>query len=75
MESHCNAMSDCENNFDELNCSMVIMDPNLYRKEYPPMQNDGKGTLIKISFTILSIGSFDEIDMTFTVKFLIRLEW
>ena len=75
MENHCNGVSDCKNNFDELNCSMVIMDPNLYRKEYPPLQADGKGTIIKISFSILSIGSFDEIEMTFKVKFLIQLEW
>ena len=54
---------------------MVIMDHNLYRKEHPPLQTDGKGTIIKISFSILSIASFDEIEMTFTVKFLILLEW
>ncbi len=75
MENHCDGVADCENNFDELNCSMLLMDQNLYRKEYPPLQMNRKGTIIKISFSILSFGNFEEIDMKFTVKFLILLEW
>jgi hypothetical protein len=75
MEYHCDGVADCENNFDELNCSMLLMDQNLYRKEYPPLQMNRKGTIIKISVLIISLGNFEEIDMRFTIKFLVLLEW
>ncbi len=56
-------------------CDMVIINENLYRQESPPLQLDGTDTEVLISMTILSIGSFQEIEMTFKVKFLIELEW
>ncbi len=75
MEKRCDGVSDCLNSFDENNCEMVRIEASLYRKEYPSLQMDGTETIVKISVDILSIGSFEEIAMTFTVKFLIRLMW
>jgi hypothetical protein len=72
---HCDGVSDCENNFDELNCSMILIDPNLYRKEYPPLQMDGQGTIVKISLKIIAIGNIKETDMTFSTKFFLQLQW
>ena len=75
MEKRCNGVADCVYNFDENNCEMVRIDYSLYHKEYPSLQMDGTETIVTISMDILSIGSFEEIAMTFTVKFLIHLHW
>jgi hypothetical protein len=56
-------------------CEIVLINENLYRQESPPLQLDGTETEVLIRVTILRIGSFQEIEMTFKVKFLIELEW
>ena len=75
IEKRCDGVADCKDYFDENNCEMVIIDKNRYQKEYPPLQADGTETIIKITVDLLSIGSFEEIAMTFSVKFYIMLEW
>jgi len=52
-----------------------VIDKKLYHKEFPPLPKDGQRTDVTVNVTISSIGSFDEIDMTFTAKFTIHLEW
>ncbi len=75
MVKRCNGVADCEFNLDESDCNLVDIYNNTYQKEYPPFQSDGSAISIKISVAIISIGSFEEIGMTFTVKFSILLEW
>ena len=75
MDNRCDGVSDCIDNFDESNCEMVRIERNSYHMEYPSLQKDGSETRVNISLAILSIGSFEEIAMTFTVKFLIKLQW
>jgi hypothetical protein len=55
--------------------SFVNIHPDLYRKQDPPYRADGIDLSIKINLEIISIGAFQEIEMTFSVKFLIQLEW
>ena len=75
MEKRCNGVVDSDYSFDELNCSMVLIDNYLYQKEYPPHEKDGSETKVNISVTIFSIGSFQELDMSFGIKLLIQLQW
>jgi len=75
MPKRCNGVADCDFNFDERDCNLVYLNNNTYQKEYPPLQSDGYGINISVNVDILSIGNFEEIGMTFTVKFSILLEW
>jgi hypothetical protein len=75
MRNRCDGVAECIDNFDEINCEMVRIEKNIYHMEYPSLQRDGSETRVKINLTIMSIGSFEEIAMTFTVKFLIKLQW
>jgi hypothetical protein len=75
MSKRCDSAADCSDYFDETNCNMVIIDKQLYRKEFPPIQRDGSKTRLKVNTTIYSVGSFNEIEMTFKMKFSIGLLW
>jgi hypothetical protein len=75
MSKRCDSASDCNDYFDEINCNMVIIDKQLYRKEFPPIQRDDSKTEVKVNATIFSVGSFNEIEMTFKMKFSIGLLW
>jgi hypothetical protein len=75
MAKRCNGVADCEFDFDEKDCNLVTINNSTYKKEYPPFHSNGSEINVKIDVNILSIGSFEEIGMTFTVKFSIALEW
>ncbi len=75
MGKRCNGVADCHSNFDEINCSLILIDYDLYQKEFPPNERDGSETKVTIDVTIFSIGNFQELDMTFGIKFLIQLQW
>ncbi len=68
-------MPDCENGFDEKNCDLFVADNENYRKELEPRQRKDQRTNIWINIRIFSLSSIDEINMMFSVKFLIELEW
>ena len=71
----CNEIYDCRDKSDEKNCKMVIIDKDIYRKEFPPFKGHGDKTVVAINLTIYSLGSIQESGMTFTVKFKISLRW
>ena len=75
MWKRCNGVADCDSNFDEINCNLILIDERLYQKVYPPNEVDGSETKVNVSLSIVSIGNFQELDMTFGVKFLIQLKW
>jgi hypothetical protein len=52
-----------------------LADKQLYRKEIPPFESIGEKAKIIVNFTILQIGSVEEIEQLFTVRFLILLKW
>lgn len=66
---------DCEDHSDEHNCKLFEIDKSHYRKEYPPLTSSQNPTQVEVNMTLLSIGSFHEIEMTFKVSFLISLKW
>ena len=53
----------------------MIKFDNFYQKEYPPHQGGGNEAIVSINVTLFSLGSFEEIQMTYTAKFLLQLEW
>ncbi len=75
MMLRCNDVKDCGENSDEKNCRMVSVDLDLYRKENPPMNSSRIPTPVFVNMTINSVGSFEEIEMTFKVNFLISIMW
>ncbi len=54
---------------------MVIIDKDLYRKEFPPLMKESHKTNVLIDFKLVSIDNFDETEMTFSIKFKVELKW
>jgi hypothetical protein len=54
---------------------MVVVDKDIYRKEFPPFQGRGNKTEVSINITINSLGSIQETAMTMVANFFIQLEW
>ena len=44
----CDEIDDCDDGSDEKNCNIFVIDPEKYRKEYPPRQAGSKQTSIMI---------------------------
>ncbi len=75
MSKRCNGASDCKDGFDETNCQTVGIDKQLYNKEFPPLKEDVSKTEILVNVSISSIEGFNEIDMTFRIKFELCIMW
>jgi hypothetical protein len=75
MSQRCNGIPDCKGNFDETNCNMILIDQQLYQKEIPPLIKYKHKINIKVSVSILAIEGFNEIDMTYRIKFSFMLMW
>jgi hypothetical protein len=75
MSKRCNGASDCIGGFDETNCETVDIDEQLYYKEFPPLNEDDSKTHLLVNVSIVSIESFNEIDMSFRIKFTLSIEW
>ena len=74
MIKRCDGVSDCVNDFDEMNCTLVIIKEQLYRKEIPPVGSE-RVINITTSLTVLSIANIDEMKQTYVVKFNVSLHW
>lgn len=75
MESRCDGISDCHDSFDEINCTMILFDSLLYRKEYPPLQKDLGQASVSVDFTEIEVSAIDEFLQIFHASFLIQLTW
>jgi hypothetical protein len=82
IEKRCDEMSNCDDSSDENNCKTIRFDEDRYRKEKPPVQCSGKQTPVSKSLTsilvdisILSLGSFEELGMTFKSRVVVVLMW
>ncbi len=53
----------------------VDIDEQLYYKEFPPLNEDDSKTEILVNVSISSIEGFNEIDMTFRIKFELNIQW
>ena len=75
MSKRCNGASDCSDSFDENNCETVVIDSKLYYKEFPPLNEDESETEVMVNVTVFSIEGFNEIDLTFRIKFRLTIQW
>ena len=44
----CDEIDGCDDGSDEKNCNIFVIDPEKYRKEYPPRQKGNERTPIEI---------------------------
>jgi len=75
LADRCDGASECNDKEDELNCEMVVIDKKLYHKGIPPLRTDDQLTNVTVNMTVLSLSNINEIEMTFTAKFYIHLDW
>ncbi len=75
LDKRCDGVADCDDKFDEKNCEVVIIDKDLYQKNHPPGITETLQTNVDIDFEIISIDYFDEIQMTYSIKFKVELKW
>lgn len=45
------------------------------RSEYPPIETGQNLTSVIVDVDVYSLGSFEEIAMTFDAKYTVKLEW
>ena len=53
----------------------MIIDDDLYRKEFPPIEIFEKKALVYTDMDISDLGSFEEISMTFKANVHLHLQW
>ena len=75
LSKRCDGIPDCENYSDEKNCKIVFADEELYRKDLPPLQAEGKLIPLWINLEVIDVGKIDETEMTIAVKLHFHLEW
>jgi len=74
-EKRCDGSPDCIDESDETNCELVVINKKIYNKESPPIPKNAERASVNVDFTIISIGSIDEIEMTVVVTFNLVLTW
>ena len=75
MESRCDGISDCLDAFDEMNCTMILFDSDLYRKEYPPLEKETGHTEVVIDLANIHVSAVEEFLQIFHTSFLTQLTW
>ena len=75
MERKCDNFFDCDDGSDEKDCNILIVDKNSYRKEYPPITRRGLKLNVQVSVSILSMGEFKDISMSYRAKFELTSKW
>jgi hypothetical protein len=75
LKKRCDGVADCDDKFDEKKCEIVIIDQNIYQKEQPPLNKETHQTKVSVDMTVISVDNFDEIQMSFSAKFTVELQW
>jgi len=75
MEERCNNVPNCKDRTDEYDCEMLRLDEHVYRKQFPPIADAHHHIEVTVSALIVNIGNFDDLSMTYTVKFVMILKW
>ena len=79
MDERCNQISNCRDESDEDNCKMLLMKEN-YNKKIAPFGFDYDEQKIipvnvNISITVKDILSIQEVNLVYTLKFRLLMEW
>ena len=75
MSKRCNEISDCDDDSDETNCNLLVINDDIYRKEYPSISKNSILTQVYVNITVVNIDKLDETGTTFSVKIQIQLTW
>jgi len=75
MASRCDGIADCSDAFDEKNCTMIIFENGLYRKEYPPLEKGTGHTTVSLDIADIHVSNVEEFVQVFHVKFFIQVTW
>ena len=68
-------MTNCDDNSDELQCSVVEMDSSYNRFLSPPPLEAGAKLRVNVSMKIHSVDNFDTIACSFATQFTLNLKW
>ena len=75
MSKRCDGASDCVDSFDETNCKTVVINDQIYYKEFPPLNKEDGKTHLLVNVSVASIEGVNEIEMSFRIKFTLSIEW
>ena len=75
LSKRCNEISDCDDDSDETNCNLLVINDDIYRKEYPSISKNSILTQVYVNITVVNIDKLDETGTTFSVKIQIQLTW
>ena len=75
LERRCDAIADCEGNYDEKNCTLIKADEDLYQSDTSPLEKHSKTTDVTVNVTIKDFGAIDEIEQSFQLRFFLQLQW
>ena len=75
MQNRCDEVKDCEDATDERNCTLLQIDNDLYRKEYPSIVKNKMVTPIYVTLAIQNIDKLEEMTMIFSAKVHVQLKW
>ena len=53
----------------------MLLDRHIYRKQYPPIEDMDHHVIVDISALILKMGNFQDLTMSYTVKFVLIMKW
>ena len=75
MVDRCNNVPDCADHTDEYDCEILLLDEHVYRKQFAPIADAHHHVEVKVATLIVNIGNFDDLTMTYTIKFKLILKW
>ena len=75
MVERCNNVPDCADHTDEYDCEIILLDEHVYRKQFAPIADAHHHVEVRVACLIVNIGNFDDLTMTYTIKFKLILKW
>ena len=75
MTERCNNVPNCKDHSDEYDCEIMLLDEHVYQKQFAPIADAHHHVEVKIAAIITSIGNFDDLTMSYSIKFVMILKW
>ena len=75
MSDRCDGLSQCSDGSDEDECNLVAIQEPSYDKAYPPRKKKGHPIDVKVTINLDAIQKIEALEMTFTSKLTLWLEW